>query len=202
MTARKRPTRPPGIAGIYDISPTGVWLPHAFTHNSRKVESGFSAARLFGFGDRSYKINRMYVEFENVADPSDPVAVPSYDAYDLRSYYDNLSGTRDFLRIPLEGDPQLSIASGYADYFEDGATGNSLLFRAVTQGSVGMNGLTYSNGANSKVYGLALVAAPVDADKTQDVLICRAYFEVADQKLKAASGENGLSWAIVFAPNE
>jgi hypothetical protein len=199
MRARK-PQPAAGFPALWDITPDGVWIPCAVTQNTLMVEWGYAAARLFGFGDRSYKINRLYVEFENVAAPEDPVSTPAYDEFELRDYYDNLVAPRDYLRIPLEGDPQLFIGTGYENYFTSGETGNALLFKGVTQGAVGVNGVPFSNGTNSKIFGVGLVAAPVDGDKTQDVLICRAYYAEAAQKLKPASGEVGISWPLTFKP--
>jgi hypothetical protein len=164
------------------------------------VSSGFAIAKALGLGDVSYKINRMYVEFENVATPATPVSVPSFSNTEGRDYYANLVAPKDYLRVPLLGDPTLGIVPGYEAYFTAGVDGNQLTFLAQTEGSVGMNGTTFSNGLNSKVYGIALVSAPSDSDETQDVIINRDYYLVADQQVKPASGQLTISWELGFPP--
>jgi len=165
------------------------------------VESGMVLAQCVGFGNRSYKINKFYIEFENVALPGDAVSVPSFLTTEGREYYAGLSTPRDYLRVDLDGDPTLQIASGYESYFTAGTDGNSLHFRAISAGTEGQNGVTFSDGVNSKVFGIALVAGPDDGDITQDLVVARRYYDVADQKLKQASGQIGVSWDLDFVPD-
>ena len=188
-----------GTCRLWGIDDLGCWQLVATQRNTLMATFGQAACRLFGFGDSSYRISKMYVEYENVASPSDPVTPPSYTNMDTRSYYDNLTAPRDYLRVDTLSNPSISIKSGYETLFPAGE-GNVLTFYAQTAGSVGMNGLTFSDSVNSKVFGMALVAAPENADKTKDVIVTRAYFATGDQKLKAASGQVGITWDLEFVP--
>ena len=77
--------------------------------------------------------------------------------------------------------------------------GNLLTFLAQSSGSTGVNGTTFSAAQNSKVSGAALVAAPVFADSTQDIVFSRTYFDpTSNQVLKQASSQIGLSWEVPF----
>jgi hypothetical protein len=188
-----------GWMTLWDVRPDGLWLPIAKKRNNLMVTYGMAAAMLFGFGDSSYRINRFYVEYENVGNPNDVVSVPAYDVWDTRSYYEDLAAPRDYLRIPVLGSPTLSIAAGYEDYFSEDQ-GNKLTFVGMTSGSSGMNGLDFSDSVNSKVFGLALVASPDSGDRTKDVIVTRGYYSTGQQKVKASSGQIGVSWELIFKP--
>ena len=182
---------------VYDISPYGVWTPRFRRKNTLMVSWGFAAAQALGFGDTDYKIDKMYMEFENTASP---VSAPSFVNTDGREYYDNLVAPKDYLRVDT-ADPTLQINAAQAAFFTEGVDGNQLLFRAQSTGTTGVNGVAFSDAGPSRVYGLALVAAPVEADRTQDVLITRAYFASADQVTKQASGQIGITWELTFTPD-
>ena len=186
---------------LWDISKAGIWTPLFSKENTLMVTFGWAACRLFGYGDTDYRISHVYIEYENVTLPTDPVTPPTYDANDTRLYYDNLVSPRDYLRVPIIGQPATQIASGYEYLFTEGVDGNKLVFFAQTIGTSGENGLAFSNAVNSKVFGLALVAAPVAADKTQDVIITRGYYDTADQKVKEASAQIGVTWELTFKPS-
>lgn len=186
---------------LWDINEAGIWTPLFSNENTLMATFGWAACRLFGFGDTDYRISHVYVEYENVALPTDPVTVPTYDADDGRGYYDNLVSPRDYLRVPLIGSPAVQIASGYEGLFTDGVDGNKLVFFAQTIGTSGENGLAFSNAVNSKVFGLALVSVPDTADKTKDVIITRGYYSTANQKLKEASAQIGVTWELTFKPS-
>lgn len=168
--------------------------------NQIQYHWGFIAAQTIGKGLAKYRLSAMYIEFENVASPGDPVTVPAFGRDEGTEYYDALqsSGTLDFLRVPLLQEPMLGIVSGFEDYFTAGETGNRATFFAQSQGVVGVHGKTFSDVANSKVYGVALVATPVFADRTQDVVFARTYFSLGEQTLKEASSQIGISWDIDF----
>lgn len=161
---------------------------------------GAVATRCIGLGDRNFRINAMYVEYENVADPEDPVTPPTFGRDEDRSYYGDLalSGTRDFLRVPLLLQPSIGIETGFEDYFIEGVSGNLLTFHAQTQGTVGFHGKSFNDGVNSKVFGVALVATPVFADPSQDIVFARTYFDTEDQTSKLASSQIGITWDVVF----
>lgn len=155
-----------------------------------KLLSGFSA----------YRISGMYVEFENVGDPLDEVTVPDYLDTEGSEYYEDLQldATRDFLRVPLQQMPLLTPSSGYSDYFTEDGTGNVATFYAQTQGTVGIHGKGFTNGDNSKVYGLALISTPDWGDRTQDLVFARLYFSADEQTVKPASSQLAVSWDIKF----
>ena len=147
----------------------------------------------------SYRLSSMYVEFENMSDPSVAVTIPAFDKSEGLSYYNNLSlsGTRDYLRIPLIQQPLLGVDTGYEAFFSAG-TGNKLTFFAITQGSVGVHGRVYSAASNSKVCGVALVATPNFADQSQDIIFARSYYPAEQQLVKPPSSQIGIAWEIIF----
>jgi hypothetical protein len=142
----------------------------------------------------------MYIEYENVASPGDAVTIPAFGRDADLDYYNDLSGssTKDFIRASFRGQPELGIASGAEAYFEEGVSGNKLTVFSQTAGTEGVHGKTFSDSVNSKVYGAALAAFPVFDDRTRDVLFARTYFDTADQTLKEASTQVGVSWEISF----
>lgn len=161
---------------------------------------GWIAARLFGEGDPTFRLNAMYIEFENVASPGDPAAVPDVDPAAGREYYEALGGGRDYLRVKTRGRPDVTTEAGFEAAMSaiGDEAGNVLTFYAETAGTVGLNGLPFSDGDNSVVVGVALVAAPDWADRTQDVVFARGYYDVADQVPKEAGRQVGVSWTQPF----
>lgn len=181
-----------GTVSLFDISTSGVWSKLSESTNQIQWSWGEIACHLFGDGNKDYRINAMYVEFENTAlIPS----TPSYTRSEGVEYYENLSlsATKDFLRVPLIAAPVKSLASGY-----DNINFNQLTFLAQTAGTQGVHGKTFSDSVSSKVYGLALVAAPVWSDRTQDLIFARKYYATADQVAKQASSQIGVSWIEKF----
>lgn len=168
--------------------------------NQIQISWGAIATQCIGLGDRKYRINAMYLEYENVADPDDIVTVPTFERGDGREYYHDLifTGNRDFLRVPLSLTPGISIEQGYEDFFTPGVDGNRLTFYTQSQGTSGFNGKPFSAGVNSKLFGVALVATPDYNDATKDIVFARSYFETGDQTLKMASSQFGVTWDIVF----
>lgn len=189
-----------GRVGLWKVQNDGLVTPITFKMNQIQYDWGFIAAQTIGRGLVAYRIAAMYVEFENVASPGDAVTIPSFGRDEGTEYYDDLqsSGTRDFLRVPLMQDPMLGIATGFEAYFTEDESGNKLTFFAQSQGTVGVHGKTFSDSVNSKVFGAALVATPEFADRTQDIIFARSYFPTAEQTLKEASSQLGISWEISF----
>lgn len=185
-----------GIVTLFDIDASGLWLPRTTDRNQIQWEWGEIACRLFGDGDASYKLSAMYLEFENVASPGDTVTAPSYDQDEGIDYYTGLAGSpnRDFLRVPLLAAPAKGIVAGY----ESKVAFNQLTFVAQSTGTLGVNGLTFSDGANSVVFGVALVAAPVWGDQTRDRVFGRRYYLPAKQIPKRASCQVGVTWIEQF----
>jgi len=101
------------------------------------------------------------------------------------------------MRVSLIGDPTISIESGFESYFTEGVDGNLLTFFAQTA-APSVHGKTFSSVVNSKIFGAALVAAPVAADRTQDIVFSRGYFDIAQQTLKEASSQVGVTWELPF----
>lgn len=168
--------------------------------NSHLYEWGHIVARTLA-GDRSYRINAMYVEYENVASPGDTVSIPTFDRAGGVDYYQTSlesSPTRDFLRVPLIAVPEISIEDGFEDYFEAEVSGNKLTVFAQTQGSSGFHGRAFNDVSNSKVCGAALVSARDWQDPSQDRVFARAYYDVAAQAVKSASSQFGVSWEVAF----
>ena len=168
--------------------------------NQIQYSWGMIAAQCIGLGDRKYRVNAMYLEYENVADPDTAITIPTYDRGEGRDYYPNLAFTanRDFLRVPLLFQPSIGIEPGFEDFFTDGFDGNRLTFHTQSQGTTGVNGKPFSSGVNSKIFGVALVATPEFEDPTKDIIFARTYFDVADQTPKLASSQVGVTWDIAF----
>lgn len=170
------------------------WVePITYCSNQIQYDWGLIAANALGIGDTSYRISAMYIEFENVASPGDPVSIPAFGRDEGTEYYDNLqsSGSRDFLRVPLIQQPLIG-AAGASDEF------TKMTFFSLSQGTEGVHGKTFSDGVNSKVFGAALVATPVFADRTQDIVFARGYYAVSEQTLKEASHQVGLTWEVTL----
>lgn len=192
-----------GRIGLGRFNERGIFIPHLRKANQIQLNWGVIAARQIGFKRQAhrpdYSISAMYVEFENVADPDDEVVVPTFERSDGLEYYDDLvsSGVRDFARIPLRMEPSLAVSDEAAGLLPDGE-GNMLTFFAMTSTGTGVHGKTFSAGVNSKICGFALVATPVFDDRTQDIIFARTYLETADQQVKDASAQAGVSWDIIF----
>lgn len=192
-----------GRIGLGRFTDGGIFLPHFQKSNQIQLTWGVIAARQIGYRRQAhrldYSIAAMYVEFENVADPEDEVTIPTYERSDGLEYYDALadSGVRDFARIPLRMEPTLTESAEAEGLLPDGE-GNMLTFFAMTSTGTGVHGKTFSAGVNSKICGFALVATPVFGDRTQDVIFARTYLEAADQQVKDASAQAGVSWDIIF----
>lgn len=168
--------------------------------NQIQLSWGAIATQCIGNGDKRYRINGMYLEYENVADPDDPITIPDFERSEGREYYQDLTFTsnRDFLRVPLQLPPGISIETGFEDFFTAGVDGNRMTFYTQSQGTSGFNGKPFSAGVNSKIFGVALVATPDFNDPTKDIVFARTYFETGDQTLKLASSQVGVTWDIAF----
>ena len=169
------------------------------TTNQLQLSWGAIATEAIGRGNPAYKIAAMYIEFENVANPGDPVTIPTFGRDEGIEYYTALmsSSVRDFLRVPLILTPSIEVEPGFENAFS-GDQGNLVTFFTQSVGTQGFNGKTYSDSVNSKVFGAALVATPNFADQSQDVIFARSYYDVADQTLKEASSQVGITWEVLF----
>lgn len=140
---------------------------------------------------RSYHVNGMYIEFDNSGGAVTP---PVIDPADQLEYFTGLTGSQDYLRVPViatseeKSDPGLLLPD----------TG---IFLSHTAGTVGENGLAFSNAAGSRVYGGALVAMTDETDPTKDIVFARWYFSEAGKQLeKLANGQIGIKWKSSFQP--
>jgi len=124
----------------------------------------------------------LYLEYISGSPPNYPAAsaVPGFS--DPKTYYSTLGSSSNYLRVPAIKDPnvQLNNSSPYS------ATVN--FFGQSDSAATGVNesGAGFVNGV--ACYGAALVLAPFEQDKTQDLVIARAYFTDAPL-MKTASSE-------------
>ena len=172
--------------------------------NQIQYSWGFIAANQIGFrpqpGRPNYSISALYIEFENVADPADPVSVSSFDRDLGLPYYNDLvnSSNRDYLRIPIIVPPGLGTSTGYEANMPVDQQTNKLTFFVQTSGTAGVFGKTFSHTVNSKVYAASLVAAPDFDDRTKDAIFARTVFSSSYQVTKEASSQIGITWDIAF----
>ena len=181
-------------------------IPDVRTENQELPWWGYVVAKAVTEGGYKWRIRKLYIEFQNVATPTTPVTVPTVDYLNPQHalpYYAALasSPTKDYLRVDLRGTPSIEIASGYENYFDPGY-GNEIFSFAQTEGLVGVNGKTFSDTVNSRVYGTALVCSPVENDPTQDIVVARGYFASGDQLVKLPGMQIGISWESPFLVQE
>jgi len=186
-----------GRIGIYLVDQDGLWIPKSKTRNQIQYGWAHIVSQLCR-GNRQFRPSALYLEFENAV--AGTITPPSFTRDEGIEYYSDLqySGTKDFLRVPLLQDPAISIADGYEDYFTDGVSGNVMTFYGMSSGGSGVLGKAFSAGT-STVYGAALVATPVFADRTQDVVFSRGYFDIASQVTQEASHQIGVTWEIALS---
>lgn len=177
---------PPAV--IHEIEPVTK-----FKHNLILREWGAIVGKLLLREGPQFGIGGMYIEFANSASP---VSVPSYDRGPDSGveYYNSLSGdsTKDYLRVQL-----ISGVLGVSDQTTF-PKGNQPTFFAMTSGTTGVHGKAYSDVANSRVIGAALVAMPDEADATQDLVFSRFYFDTDEQIPKLATGQIGVEWEVTL----
>lgn len=138
-----------------------------------------------------YYINGMYFEFDNSGAAVNPT--PTIERSTKNSYYAGLSGTKDYLRMPIT---LRAVTSTDETNFP---AGNAVEFYAETSGIVGENGLAFSNAAGSRVYGVALVAMRDAEDPTQDLVFNQYYYAAAQQLTKLAGDTQiGARWRVEF----
>lgn len=148
-------------------------------------------ARLLS-GDAKFAVGAMYIEFKNLADPSDPITPPPFDRTGGIAYYNGLASSpdTDFLRVPLAVSPAFTASS--TDY-----EGNQVTFFAQTEGLSGFHGKLFGPANNSAVYGAGLIATPDLPDQSQDRVFSRVYAGI-DKVLKESGFEIGVTWTIRF----
>lgn len=171
----------------------GVWRP-ATTKQSNLVMYDWAVAvskLLSGSPDgKNYKIGGMYLEFANNGGSTE--TPPSFTRAGGVDYYNGLglSATRDYLRVPVT-----ALTGSNSD--DEVYSGNNVVtVYAQTAGAAGVHGKTFSEVNDSRIFGCALVAYPVFADATQDLVLARYYFPTDEQLDKLASQEIGITWAL------
>lgn len=158
------------------------WQANDLTYASGCISLESIAAR-----DPAFGLSAMYIEFENVAAPEDAASIPDVDPADLTYFADLVSSpTRDYLRVQITEAPHRFVVSGYENILPSGQYNGAILY-ATSAGAVGVHGKEFSAGANSKVCGLGIVAAPDFTDRTQDILYARTYY-AADKQWAVQDG--------------
>lgn len=184
-----------GLVRLSQVNLDGSVVTGPLRQNAVCYDWGTCAAALFrGLQDgKSYKVGGMYLEFDNSGSVVDPT--PTISRASTSAYYRNLSGTADFIRIPL-------IASSGQSSGIDFSGDNIATFYGQSVGTTGHRSsspLAFSDAANSRIYGAALVAFTDADDATQDLIISRIYFDPDDQVEKIAGSQIGITWSLVFA---
>lgn len=182
---RQRTGRVPGW------SPVTPYLPNKLLYEWGEIFGSLLLRRGVQYG-----VGGMYIEFENVGTPGDPVAAPSFERGPGEgvAYYNDLasSGDRDYLRVPLvAGTMDSTDQTKYPG-------GNRPILFAQTVGVAGVHGKPFSDANNSVVFGGALVAFVDETDHTRDLVLSRFYFTVENQMPKLANGQVGLEWRLVL----
>lgn len=170
----------------------GQWHPCCTVKNDISYEWGAILQRLLrGAPDGGrYVIGGLYIEFDNSGGPVTPPAITRDGAGD---YYADLAAPQDYLRVPLVATAEENTDDGVY------ALPNTGVFYAQTVGSQGVHGLTFSNGAGSRIYGAATVAFRDPDDSAQDIVYARAYIaDPASQLQKLTGSQIGLTWRKTF----
>jgi len=184
-----------GYSRVFNTMVMGQWdhlhsQPNAFLYEWGAIVQNLLRGSPDG---KSYNIGGIYFEFDNSGSAVDPP--PTVDRADSLNYYNDLNSNdanQDYLRIPLIATEEAT--SDPVLYPKN----NISRFIAQTAGTVGVHGNTYSDGSNSRVYGGALVAYLDESDASQDIILSRFYFPAANQILKPAGSQAGITWSTTF----
>lgn len=146
----------------------------------------------------SDKPGRMYIymEYANVASN-----VPDYSTASVITYFENplgyyagLDSGKNFLRVSALRSP---VVSNTVTLSTGQATATYL-----AQSEPGIAGVIPGNasfGTNSICYGAALVFAPVETDRTRDIVLARSYFTNSSERLiKTAASELFITFPLTF----
>jgi len=175
-----------GTLSIFDVTEDGNLTLLGTTENKFMASGADVIANLLS-GTPNYNIKTMYLEYEN----SSPGAVvePGYVVADGLEYYTGLTSPKDYLRIPITTNPVVSSSD------ESSYEGNQVTFFGITSGTVGVNGLAFSETAGSTVYGGALVASPDLQVPTKDRVFARTYW--VDRLFPKYDGRQiGVQWTV------
>ena len=124
-------------------------------------------------GNKEYTPNYLYLEFKNTES-----VVPEPDLSDIsgKEYYDTLSGDTSYLRVPITLKPVID--------------GSTITYTTLVSSTISANpNIEFSADNHSRIYGVALVVAPVDADSTQDIVIAQSYLIDENKQLVAVDNQ-------------
>jgi len=160
---------------------------------------GDIVARAAFLGQSEYVVKAAYLEYNNGASPDDPVTPPTINRAEQIDYFDGLAGIadRDFVRVPIGIPGELAIEPGTEGDLAEGLH-NRLVVTVNAPSGTGVHGSSFSDTVNSRVYGAALVAAPVWDDRTQDIVFARAYFPEDQQAPMVPNSQVGISYPLFF----
>lgn len=148
----------PLVRDRFNADISGLPVPNAV------MDSAAAAViKLLG-GDIAYKVAAFYFEFENGT--TGAISNVTFNTSDDRSYYDNLSGARDYVYVPVIGSPT----------FATEGTTPTATWAGFADATAGVHGLPFTATAGSRVFGGALVVSPVQGQRSSDIIYARAYW--------------------------
>ena len=170
-----------GTISVYTLKPDGT-KELLFTKHNQIQDDYAKILPLLIAGNPDGKINTLYLEYENVASPTDTVAATTFGTDLGAQYFTDLTGDKDFIRHRLVMTP--TAGDGYVEITE------------VIGSETGFHNLPFgTDSVNSRIYSMALVAAKSD-DQTQDLVFARAHWDT--QKVKT-DDQIFVTWRIDFA---
>lgn len=185
-----------GVATLLHIADDGTIRELASRPNTWMYQWSSIAARLFATGDTAYLPSAAYVLFNN-GTAAGSVGVPSLTRSSGTSYFQGLSGSLDFLRIPFLTPPTIAVNSAYTAYLPSNL-GNQLTYFTLASGPTGVKGLSFSNAASSVVLGVAIVATPVPDDPTSDLVWAASMYTSEQQTEVPVVGNLAITYQAVF----
>ncbi|MDO4568755.1 MAG: helix-turn-helix domain-containing protein [Planctomycetia bacterium] len=120
-------------------------------------------------------VSHMYVAYNNDAAPT----ADAFDVSDGVEYFVNLTGSKDFIKVPVIVLPS--------------KTEDSSRFQVIVGNSVGYRGLVFNE--SSWVYCIALVAETASDDVTRDKIFARLNWTPPRQK---TADQLSIDWTIKF----
>lgn len=178
-----------GYTTLFSINKAGE-LTSLFYHKNKIMNgSAMATARMWG-GYSNFKAGAMYFEFQNLANPGDTPAYPTFTKADGVEYYTGLqySPDKDFLRVPIMISPNIAqTANGYL----------LTLYALTPDVDTGYWGKPFAGTNNSVVIGGAVAATPDTSVQANDIILCRNY--PVGTKVPKTSGEQiGMTWNVEF----
>lgn len=181
-----------GFCTIWAELPDGRRVRHHAQRNLLVYSAGEAFAR--ALAGQAYYPRGVYMQFENLADPEDPITVISPAVEDTAALFPALTSDFDFVRA------ELTMPAALETYGTSYENNQAHYYASIPATASSYNGnLTLSPANNSAVIGAGLVAIPSMADQTQDILIAR----IATPKLLLKTGMRvGIEWQIACTPVE